>query len=175
MPRVVLDARAEAYLLHHLEVVERALLETLLLEEATLCVEECEPLAKFLADALDRRAHLRLRRDVVRAWIDGIPLNRSPHAPAQRIDLPDRLDDVAEELDANRHLLLVGWKDLDDVTAHAKRPAMKVDVVALVLDVDQPTQQDVAPHLFADREVHDEAMSSSPHFRCRRCSSRSPQ
>ncbi len=56
--RVVLDARAEAHLLHHLEVVERALLEALLLEEAPFLVVEVEPLAELFADALDRAPHL---------------------------------------------------------------------------------------------------------------------
>ena len=36
MARVVLDAVAEAHLLHHLEVVHRALLEALRLEQAVL-------------------------------------------------------------------------------------------------------------------------------------------
>ncbi len=45
--RVVLDAVAEAHLLHHLEVVQRALLEPLLLEEAPRLVEEVEPLAQL--------------------------------------------------------------------------------------------------------------------------------
>ncbi len=67
MARVVLDAVAEPHLLHHLEVVERALLEALLLEEASFFVEEIEPLAELFADRGDRAAHLLLRRHVVRA------------------------------------------------------------------------------------------------------------
>ena len=53
--RVVLDAVAEAHLLEHLEVVHRALLEALLLEEAPCLVEAVEPLAELLADRRDRR------------------------------------------------------------------------------------------------------------------------
>ncbi len=70
VPRVVLDARAEPHLLHHLEVVERPLLEPLLLEEAALLVVEVEPFTELLANAFDRAAHLGLRRHVVRAGVD---------------------------------------------------------------------------------------------------------
>ena len=67
-------------------------------------------------------------------------LERALDLAAQRIDLADRLDLVAEELDADRRLLLVRGEDLDDVAAHAERAAVEVDVVALVLDVDEPAQ-----------------------------------
>ena len=135
--RVVLDAVAEPHLLHHLDVVEGPLLEALLLEEAALLVEEVEPLAKPLADLADRAAHLLLRRDVVRAREDGVALHRALHLPADRIDLADRLDRVAEELDPHGGLVLVRGEHLDDVAAHAERAAVEVDVVSLVLDVDE--------------------------------------
>src|SRR5262249_49675583 len=131
MARVVLDAVAEAHLLHHLDVVESPLLEALLLEEAALLVEEVEPLPERLADLADRAAHLLLRRDVVRPRKDGVALERALHAAADGIDLPDRLDRIAEELDANRGLELVRGEDLDHVAAHAERAAVEVDVVSL--------------------------------------------
>ena len=44
-------------------------------------------------------------------------------------------------------------EDLHDVAAHAKRAAMKVDVVALVLNVDETPQQTIAPELLPHLEV----------------------
>ena len=73
---------------------------------------------------------------------------------AQRIDLGDRLDLVAEELDAQRPLLLVGRKDLDHVAAHPEGAAVEVEVVALVLDLDQLAQQRVAVDALAALEEH---------------------
>ncbi len=60
---------------------------------------------------------------------------------------------VAEELDADRRLLLVGGEDLDHVAAHAERAAVKVDVVALVLDVDELPEERVAAELLAPRRA----------------------
>ena len=59
---------------------------------------------------------------------------------AERIDLLDGVDLVAPELDANGAVLLVGGEDLDHVAAHPKGAAVKVDVVALVLNVDELAQ-----------------------------------
>ena len=87
------------------------------------------------------RAHLLLRRDVVRAREDGVRGRASPFTlPRSGSTSLDRLDRVAEELDADRGLLLVGGEDLDHVAAHAERAAVEVDVVALVLDVDEHAQ-----------------------------------
>ncbi len=73
----------------------------------------------------------------------------------------DLIDLVAEELDAQRAILLEGGEDLDDVAAHAEGAAVKVDVVALVLQIDEPTQQRVAAQLLADLELDDELACNS--------------
>ena len=59
---------------------------------------------------------------------------------------------VAEELDPDRALLLVGGEDLHRVAANAEGAAVEVDVVALVLGLDQPAHQRVAAQLVA--QVH---------------------
>ncbi len=67
----------------------------------------------------------------------------------QRVDDRDRLDLVAEQLDAHRRLL-VRRVDLDDVAAHPKLAPHQIEVVSLVLHVDQAAQQlpliDRLPH-----------------------------
>ena len=50
MTRVVLDPRTEAHLGQQLEVVQRALLETLGFEQAVLGAKVLEPLPQFGAD-----------------------------------------------------------------------------------------------------------------------------
>src|SRR5262245_35227913 len=75
------------------------------------------------------------------------------HLSAQRIDLAPALDLVAEKFDANRGFFLVGDEDLDDVAAHPEGAAVKIHVVALVLEVDQTTQKRVATKLLPDLEV----------------------
>jgi hypothetical protein len=156
MTRIVLDSRAKAHLLHHLEIVERSLLDPLFLEEAPLAVEEVEPVAQLFANAADRATHLSLRRDVVGPWINRVAVECTLHPAPERVHLFDRLDVVAEELDPDRRVVLVGREDLDDVAPDAKCPAMKIDVVALVLNVDELPQQRVAAELLPHGELHHE-------------------
>ncbi len=85
-----------------------------------------------------------------------VALDRPLHLAAERIDLLDGLDRVAEELDADRGLLLVRREHLDHVAAHAERAAVEVDVVSLVLDVDEHAQEVVAAELLADLQVDEE-------------------
>ena len=54
------------------------------------------------------------------------------------------LDLVAEELDPDGPVFLVGREDLDDVAADPERAPVEIDVVALVLDVHELPQELVA-------------------------------
>jgi hypothetical protein len=67
----------------------------------------------------------------------------------QRVQRHDALDLVAEHLDADRELL-VDREHLDRVAPHAERAAGEGEVVAGVLDVDEPAQQLVALDGVAD-------------------------
>ena len=71
--------------------------------------------------------------------------------PGQRVDGHQRVDLVAEQLDAQRGLL-VRREDLDDVAADAEGAAAELDVVALVLDLDQLAQDLVAADALAALE-----------------------
>ena len=57
----------------------------------------------------------------------------------ERVDRADALDLVAEELDADRPLL-VRREHLDRVAPHAELVAGEREVVALVLQLDEPAQ-----------------------------------
>ena len=66
----------------------------------------CEPLGELRLDALDRRAHVLVGRDVVRRREQHEPVELLDHLAGERIDRADALDLVAEELDAHRPLLV---------------------------------------------------------------------
>ena len=141
--RVVLDAVAEAHLLQHLEVVDRALLEALLLEELALVVEARRAArGARRGSPRSRAAHLLLRRDVVRAGIDRVA-RRACRFTLPRSGSTSLIASISSPKNSMRiaRLLLVRREDLDDVAAHAEGAAVEVDVVALVLDVDEPAQE----------------------------------
>ena len=76
----------------------------------------------------------------MRSGINRIALERAFDTTAKRIDLFDRFDRVPEKLDTNGRFLLVGRKHFDHVAADAKRAAVKVDIVSLVLNIDEHAQ-----------------------------------
>ncbi len=154
--RVVLDAGAEAHLGEQLEIVARALLQALRLEQLVLALEHREPLGQLGADRLDRALHDLLARHVVARGVDRHALESAQHGAAEGIDLGEGLHHVAEELDADRPRLLVGGEDLHHVAPHPEGAAVEVVVAALVLHVDQLAQHDVAldPGLAVEEDEH---------------------
>jgi hypothetical protein len=76
--------------------------------------------------------------------VDHELLRPRQHDAAQRVDLGQALDLVAEELDPQRAIGLVLREHLHDVAAHAEGAAVEVHVVALVEHVDEVAQQLVA-------------------------------
>ena len=100
----------------------------------------------------DRLRHPLRARHVVGGREDPQRVDLAHDVAGQRVHVVQRLDLVAEELDAHREFL-VGRDDLDGVAAHPERAAGERHVVAGVLHVDQQPQQPVARHLVADLQL----------------------
>ena len=149
MPRIVLDAVAEAHLLDHLQIEHRPLLEPLRFQQLVLTPQLDQPVPQLLADGQDGALPALARGDVVGGGKDRHLLDRAQHLAAERIDLLDALHHVAEELDPDGALFLIGGKDLDGVALHPEGPAGEVVVVALVLDLDEVAQELVPRVLLA--------------------------
>jgi hypothetical protein len=140
---------------HHLQVEHRPLVQPLRLQELPFLLQ---PAAIFVQLALDRlggllgalaRGHemrLREHRDVS---------DLAEDLAGQRVEPGQFVHLVAEEADP-QCVLLVGGHDFDDIAAHAERAAPELDVVALVLDLHQFSQDLVAVDPLADleREQH---------------------
>src|SRR5277367_2992984 len=108
MARVVLDARTEAHLGQQLEVVERALLDPLRFEELVLGAKERQPIFELETDVVHRRLEPVRSRDVMRRRIDRDAAERPDDDAAQRIYFIEPFDLIAEELDSDRPVFLIG-------------------------------------------------------------------
>ena len=89
--------------------------------------------------------------DVVRGGEDVHLLLLAHHLTADRVERVDRLDLVAEELDAHGELF-VHRDDLDGVAAHPEGAPGEREVVAGVLHLHEPAEQVVALDRVADPE-----------------------
>ena len=133
---VVLDARADAGLGQHLEVVLGADPEALRLEQLALLLEVLQAFPQFGLDGADGPLDDLVAGDVVGRGVDGDVLQLVAHLARHDVEGHDAVDGVAEHLDPER-LLLVGRVDLDGVAPGPERPPDEVDVVAGVLQIDQ--------------------------------------
>ena len=153
-PRVVLDAVAEAELLHHLQVVLGPLPDPVRLEHHPLGLEVLHLLLELVAD-LDRGAlDRRLRRDVLGRRKDRDGLELRENLAGERVEVGDLLDQVSEERHAIRRL---GMRrlNLDHVALDPKTAAAEQRVVPRVLDVDELAQHEIAIGLLIDRQEDD--------------------
>ena len=150
--RVVLDARAEADLAHHLDVVRGAHLQPLRLEQLALPLQLGEPVDQLELDAADRTLHPLRAGDVVRGREDEQRLVLADDLAGDRVQRHQPFDLVAEHLDPDGELL-VDREDLDRVAADPERAAGERQVVAGVLDLHEPAQQLVALDLVADPQL----------------------
>ncbi len=143
VPRVVLDAGAEADLAEHLEVVRGPHPQPLRFEQLALGLELGQAFVQLLLDRHERAFHPLVARDVVgggerREVGDGV----GQELAGQRVEAVDPLDRVAPPLDPVPDLL-VAREDLEGVALDAERAARAAHVVPLVLDVDQPLHREL--------------------------------
>ena len=140
---VVLDARAVAHFLHHLDVESRAGAEPMGFEQFSLGFELGEPFVEFAFDLVDGRADSLIGQNEMFAWIDEQLVAAFEHFAADGMDDRKLFDLVAPKLDAESHFF-VAWPDFDAIAPHAELARLKLDVASLVLDVDQLAEHMVA-------------------------------
>ena len=141
VPRVVLDALAEAQLLQHFQIEERALLQPLRLDELALGMKERQSVLQLGLDGVECAHDGGAWRDVVRGRIDDEARDLLADAPGERVEELQHLHLVVEHLDAQRQLGVLGGEHVDGVAAHAKGAPREVGVVALVLHGHQLLEQ----------------------------------
>src|SRR5256885_3052135 len=148
MPRVVLDPGAAAGLPHHLRVEQRPLSQALRLEQLPLALKPGDPLVELFTDAIERAQQLLPGRHVVRRWKHLEGLDVTDDLAGQRIDLDDAFNVVAVELDPSCNLI-VRRLHVDGVATHPKARPTEIDVVALVLQVGELAQKNIATEALA--------------------------
>ena len=146
---VVLDATAKADLLHHLEVERGAHTQALSLEQLAFTLELPQTLGELFSDRTDRVIHRIRARDVVGAGKHRYCVEFFDDVAGERMQGIQRLDLVAEHLDADRQFFVLR-DDLDRVTAHPEVATGEIHVVAVVLHRDEFADECVPIDLHPD-------------------------
>ena len=139
LARIILDPVAVSELGHHLEVVLRAHPQTLCLEELPFLLELGQLLLQFVLDSRHGTLHPVFAGDVMGGREDDQLLELGDLLARDGIDHDDPFDLVAEEFDPHGGFVIRGM-DFDRVTPHAELAPDQIQVVALVLHVDEATE-----------------------------------
>ena len=136
-PAVILNAGAEADLPQHLHVIFRPLADALGFDELVVFLEIFDPGFHFRPDILQGLFHFVPGCDIMGGRIDGHMVYEAPGRAGDGVDLRDAVDLVAEKLDAQGVFVGIGQMDLQRVAPDAEAVALKIDVVALILQLHQ--------------------------------------
>src|SRR6202162_1299086 len=157
VPRIILDAVAETHGLDHSQIKHGALMNALRLYQASLLLQFDFPPRQFFLDRVDGRGASLFLHYIMRFGIYRQAHVFLFHRAEQRIDLPERRNLIAPQLNAIRHVV-VSREDLDHIAAHAKGSAPEVAIGAFVEDVDQAARNVFALDLLALFEKHHHAV-----------------
>jgi hypothetical protein len=120
MAAVVLDALAEAHLLHHLDVILRAHLDALRFEQLSFLLKPRHTLLHLLADFHDGFAQLVTGCDELLRGKNRVARHFERHRAGEHIHGADALDLIAEEFDADGLVFEVGGHHLDHIAPGAE-------------------------------------------------------
>ena len=151
MAGVVFNAVAVAQFLDHFQIQLGTLFQALGLHQLAVLLEVREPRGQFIADVPGRALQVVLGRNEVASRVEHGFAHFGQHFAGERVDFAHGVDIVAEKLQTQSPLVMIGRNDFQSVSAHPERAAVKVIVVALVMRF----------HETGDQIVHGQAL---PHF-----------
>ena len=143
--RVVLDARAEARLAEHLEVVLHAHPDTLGFHEAVRLLEMIDPFLELGADSGRSSFHPAWGHHVLVGRVEVELLELLARLHAHGVELADSLERIAPEFKSDGGLH-VGRPDINRLAASAEVTALEDGVVTDVLVGDKLCEEFVAAH-----------------------------
>src|SRR6266566_9647575 len=139
---------AVADLFDHLHIEQRALMNTLSLQQPALLLEQRFPSFQFFLDRFNRVFQARPWHDEMAPWIHRQPVEDTNLLTCKRVKRAELLDFIAPQLDPEADVFIRGM-NLDRVTANAEGPAYEIEVVTFVKDFHEFRENVAAAHPLA--------------------------
>src|SRR5581483_3326199 len=136
MSRIVFDPVTISNRANHLQIKHRALVHALCLYQPPLLLKFLLPPSQLVFDGLHRRALRFVLHYIVRLEINRETVILLLYRSEKKINLSERLDFIAPQLDPVRHIV-VGRKDFDDIATHAERTSPELAIGAFVKNLHQ--------------------------------------
>ena len=153
MARVILDTRAEAERLEHLQIVVRTHLKTLRLEQLPFRFELLQTIIQLVTDGQHSVVKLCSFGHIMRCGPNRHNLIRGELFARHEVEFDDALDLVAPHLHPNWIIRI--WREyVERIAAHAERSPLEFVIVTVVLDIDQFVDEIVPRCFLLDVEEH---------------------
>ncbi len=148
MARIILNAVAVAHGFHHLQIKAGALVYALRFHQPAVFQQRVFPPSQLFQNGPDSVVLGGVRHYIMAFGVDRQARVFLLHRAKQRIDLRERIDLVAEKLDAIG-VVVVGREDFNYVAAHAESAALEVHIIAFVENFHQLAENIAALDLLA--------------------------
>ncbi len=151
--RVVFNAVAVTQLNNHLDVVLRALLKALELHMFFQVAKLCQAIAQLFFNIINTRQHRIARRDVMAFRKNRHARQLAQYLSRQRIKRSDIFHFFIKQRDADSFHIRIGGIHINHITATAIGRALKINIVAAILQFRQFAQQFALIYALAATEM----------------------
>ena len=146
MPGIVLDTGAVAHLLHHLQIIIRALLDALCLKQLALCLKCLDLFFQLGPDILHRDLHVFIFRHIMRSRKNHDMRALTIYLTGDNIKFGHAVHLIAEQLNAYGPIIVARREHLDHIAAHPETATLKRNVIAFIADGHQLPQNCLPLH-----------------------------
>ena len=138
---IVFDTRAIAELLHHLDIVIRALGYALRFKQLAVFLKILDSLIALCSDIGDRPRHFFLADNIMAGGIYGSVVQIAQHGTGHDVYLAYSVDLIAEEFHPYGLVIRIRRKNLDSIAANAEHISLKGDIIALIAYLNELAQK----------------------------------
>ena len=137
MARIVFDAGAVTHLLHHFQIVIRALLQTLCLQQSAMLIQLIQTLVQLLADIIHSAFKVFTARNIVARRENRHMVALRQNLARQHIEFHNAVNLIIEHFNAHSLLAVGRRNNLNHVTAYTEGAALKINIIARILNLHQ--------------------------------------
>ena len=140
MARIIFDAGAVAHLLHHLQIIISALLQTLCLQQPAMLIQLIKALVQLLANIIHSAFKILTTRNIVARRENCYMIALRQNLACQHIKFHNAVNLVIEHFNAHSLFTVGRRNNLNHITAHTEGTALEINIITIVLNLHQLMQ-----------------------------------
>ena len=147
MARIVLNAVCIAHFTQHFDIILRTLFQALGFQKLAFFLKDSQLLLQLSLNLSNRHFHVVFIGHEVSSWEDGQMVHLTQDSTCQGFNLTNPVNLISEKLYSKGMLIPRSWENLHHITTNTEFPPLKVNVIALKLDIYQIIKQLVTGNL----------------------------